>query len=130
MNGVTLKRLRKNYGCPVELTLDFVGGKWRTVILAWLKESPHRYGELRNRIPGLADKVLTQRLKELESLGLVCRKTADARRSSHVYALTPRGETLRPALDALYQWGAAMAPELKVRIAATTLKPARRGRTA
>jgi DNA-binding HxlR family transcriptional regulator len=109
----------------VELTLDFVGGKWRTVILAWLKESPHRYGELRKRIPGLADKVLTQRLKELEALGLISRKLADRPRSSHVYALTARGETLRPVLDALYQWGAAMAPDLKVRIGPSPAKPAR-----
>src|SRR4051812_22027803 len=63
-NGDPVKRLSKTYGCPVELTLDFVGGKWRTVILAWLKEAPHRYGELRKRMPGVADKVLTQRLKE------------------------------------------------------------------
>ena len=61
-----MKRLSRNYGCPVELSLAFVGGKWRTVILAWLKEAPHRYGELRKRMPGLADKVLTQQLKELE----------------------------------------------------------------
>jgi len=54
-----MKRLSRNYGCPVELSLAFVGGKWRTVILAWLKEAPHRYGELRKRMPGLADKVLT-----------------------------------------------------------------------
>jgi len=46
----------------VELSLAFVGGKWRTVILAWLKETPHRYAELRKRMPGVADKVLTQQL--------------------------------------------------------------------
>lgn len=111
-----MKRLRKNYGCPVEFSLDFIGGKWRAVILAWLKEAPHRYGELRKRMPGLTDKVLTQRLKELESLGLVAKKPARRPRATHVYALTARGESLRPALDALYAWGATLAPELKVRI--------------
>ena len=117
-----LKRLKKKYGCPVELSLEFVGGKWRTVILAWLKESPHRYGELRRRIPGLADKVLTQRLKELEAFGLVARRPMRGRqnRALHVYALTARGESLRPVLDALYSWGSAIAPELKVRLASTT----------
>ena len=116
-NGDTLKRLRRNYGCPVELSLDFVGGKWRTVILAWLKEAPHRYGELRKRVPGLTDKVLTQRLRELETLGLIAKQPVGRQRSTHVYGLTRRGESLRPVLDALYDWGAAIAPELKIGIA-------------
>lgn len=120
-----MKRLRRNYGCPVELSLDFVGGKWRTVILAWLKESPHRYGELRKRMPGLADKVLTQRLKELELLGLISKKPSDRLRSTYRYELTARGESLRPVLDALYEWGSAIAPELRVRLG---LAPAKRSR--
>lgn len=111
-----MKKLSKRYGCPVELTLEFVGRKWRTVILAWLKEAPHRYGELRQRVPGISDKILTQRLKELESLGLIARRPTGRHRASHVYELTPRGESLRPVLDALYAWGKSMAPALKVRI--------------
>lgn len=120
-----MKQLRTTYGCPVELSLDFVGGKWRTVILAWLKEAPHRYSELRERIPGLADKVLTQRLKELETLGLVAKRRVDKNRASLAYTLTARGESLRPVLDALYAWGAALAPELKVRIGNAAAKSAR-----
>ena len=112
-----MKRLRRDYGCPVELSLDFVGGKWRTVILAWLKEAPHRYGELRKRVPGLTDKVLTQRLRELETLGLIAKQPVGRQRSTHVYGLTRRGESLRPVLDALYDWGAAIASELKIGIA-------------
>jgi len=102
----------------VELSVEFLGGKWRTVILAWLKEAPHRYGELRQRMPGLADKVLTQRLKELEAFGLIARRLVDGNRQrrTHLYELTPRGRSLRPVLDALHAWGSATAPELKVRI--------------
>ena len=107
-----MKRLRARYGCPVELTLEFVGGKWKTVILAWLKEAPHRYGELRGRMPGITDKVLTQRLKDLEMLGLVERSGP----KREIYRLTPRGEALRPVLDALYAWGAEMAPHLEVEV--------------
>jgi DNA-binding HxlR family transcriptional regulator len=47
-----MKRLRNTYTCPVELSLEFVGSKWRTVILAWHEETPHRYSELRERIIG------------------------------------------------------------------------------
>jgi DNA-binding HxlR family transcriptional regulator len=118
--GEALKKLSKSYGCPVELSLEFVGRKWRTVILAWLKEAPHRYSELRRRVPGLSDKVLTQRLKELEALGLVARKTLSRQRTTHVYELTARGESLRPVLDALHRWGSAMAPVLKVRVGPPT----------
>ena len=117
------KRLRKRYGCPVELSLEFVGGKWKTVILAWLKEAPHRYGELRARIPGLADKVLTERLQELEDLGLVTKEAAP--RATHVYRLTARGESLRPVLDSLYLWGKQMAVELDVRVGERQVRPRR-----
>lgn len=111
-----VSQLRKHYGCPVELSLEFVGGKWKTVILAWLKEAPHRYGELRSRLPGVADKVLTQRLKELEALGLVAKAPIDEQRAVHVYRLTERGESLRPILDSLYVWGSTMAEELNVEV--------------
>ncbi|MDT2019826.1 helix-turn-helix domain-containing protein [Methylocella sp. CPCC 101449] len=90
------------YGCPIELALDVIGGKWKTVILARLKDAPLRYGELRRAIPTLADKVLTQRLRELEDSGLVERSDRDG---ASVYALTARGLTLGPALEALYAWG-------------------------
>jgi DNA-binding HxlR family transcriptional regulator len=80
------------------------------------KEAPHRYGELRKKIPGLSDKVLTQRLRELESRGLVVKKRVAKDRAAQAYALTARGESLRPVLDALYGWGAKTAPEFKVRI--------------
>jgi DNA-binding HxlR family transcriptional regulator len=120
-----MKRLRKSYGCPVELSLDLVGGKWCTVILAWLKEAPHRYGELRDRMPGLADKVLTQRLKELESRGLVAKTRRDKAGTGHAWQLTKRGESLRPALEALYAWGEAMAADMDVRIAPRVVKSSR-----
>jgi DNA-binding HxlR family transcriptional regulator len=111
-----MKRLKASYGCPVELALAFVGGKWKTLILAWLKEAPHRYGDLRARLPGISDKMLTERLKDLERLELIEKQPGDGE-SATVYRLTERGESLRPVLDALYQWGAMVAPEL-----ATTLR--------
>lgn len=113
-----MKRLRARYGCPVEFTVDVVGGKWKTVILAWLKEAPHRYGELRARMPGISDKILTERLKDLENMDLVAVGPADENRSVRVYRLTERGESLRPVLDALYAWGEQAAPDWSV-----TIKP-------
>ena len=109
-----MKHLRTHYGCPVELALEFVGGKWKTVILSYLKESPHRYKELRARLPGVADKVITERLKDLERLGLIVKTRSSEGHSAHVYQLTERGESLRPVLSELYAWGSAMAAKIKV----------------
>jgi DNA-binding HxlR family transcriptional regulator len=111
-----MKRLKSSYGCEVELALEFVGGKWKTVILAYLKEEPHRYRDLRTRIGGISDKVLTERLKDLEQLGLVEKRPGAADGGSKVYHLSDRGESLRPVLDALYRWGGAIAQELPTTI--------------
>jgi DNA-binding HxlR family transcriptional regulator len=109
-----MKRLRKRYGCPVELALDLIGGKWKMVILSRIKENPQRYADLRRDIPDISDKELTSKLKSLEQAGLI-RKTRDSDdgRMSH-YILTDRAENLRPALQALYDWGAGLAEELDI----------------
>ncbi|MER8732271.1 helix-turn-helix transcriptional regulator [Mesorhizobium sp. M1227] len=64
------------YGCPVEFALDALGGKWKTVILARIKEQPMRYSDLRRLIPSLSDKMLTQRLAELVEIGFVTLQTS------------------------------------------------------
>jgi DNA-binding HxlR family transcriptional regulator len=102
------------FGCPVELALTVMGGKWKTIILARLKQGPMRYGELRKVVPGLAEKVLTQRLRELERDGFVTRVLAAERRATR-YALSARGRSLSPALEALYAWGERAARETGAR---------------
>ena len=104
------RAVSKIYGCPVELALDMIGGKWKTVIVARLEQGPMRYGELRRAIPNLSDKVLTERLRDLEGRGLVIHG-ADGR-----YALTERGLSLAPALQALFDWGTIIAPEVGAKI--------------
>lgn len=116
-----LKRLPATFGCPVELTLEILGGKWKPVILAHLKDGALRYGELRARIPNLSDKVLTERLRDLEDRGLVIRQSTrgSGRRGERpqvVYRLTKRGNSLRPVLTALYAWGEDAAPDLGVTV--------------
>lgn len=81
------------------------------MILARLKDNPLRYGELRRLIPDLSDKVLTERLRDLRDTGLV-ETTGEG--GATRYALTARGESLRPVLEALYAWGEAAAAEAKV----------------
>ncbi|WP_206791385.1 helix-turn-helix domain-containing protein [Amycolatopsis sp. MtRt-6] len=101
----------KRYHCATELAVELIGGKWKPVILAHLKEGTHRYGELRRRMPGVSEKMLTQQLRELAADGLVRREEFDGRVPHVEYHLTAVGEELRPALTALYEWGERRAAE-------------------
>ncbi|MGX5844614.1 winged helix-turn-helix transcriptional regulator [Mesorhizobium sp. ArgA1] len=91
------------YGCPVEFALDALGGKWKTVIIARIKQGPLRYSELRRLIPSLSEKMLTQRLADLVEIGFVVLETSPDGKAR--YALTKRGHDLAGALQALYDWG-------------------------
>jgi len=106
-----VNNLPKFVSCPVELSLTLISGKWKPVLLAHLKEGPLRYGDLRKLVPRLSDKMLTQRLAELQALGLVTRTSRQG-----PYRLSKKGETLRPALQGLYDWGELQARELGVSI--------------
>jgi DNA-binding HxlR family transcriptional regulator len=112
MSGVK-PYLQATFGCPVELALELIGGKWTTVLLAHLKESPRRYAELRRLVPRISDKMLTQRLKALMDTQLVQRVSQGG---ATTYRLGPRGESLRPVLDQLYAWGQQQARELGARV--------------
>ena len=108
------KSFDRVFSCPVELALEVIGGKWKAVILAHLKESPRSYGELRRLVPRMSEKMLTQRLAELTALGLVAKKTK--------YALTMRGRSSSRVLGELYAWGQAIAPTLGARIGPPALR--------
>jgi DNA-binding HxlR family transcriptional regulator len=87
--------------CPTNSSANL----WKTAILCLLKEGgTMRYGQLRTFLPRVSDKVLTERLKELEALGLVA-KSATSGSHSTLYRLTERGESLRAVLAGIYQWG-------------------------
>ncbi|MEV7028198.1 helix-turn-helix domain-containing protein [Kitasatospora sp. NPDC093558] len=103
--------------CAVELSLEVLGGKWATVVLAHLKEGVHRYGALRRRMPGVSEKVLVQRLRGLEARGLIERRVDDAVPPGVEYRLTEEGMSLVPVLEALYVWGERRAARTGVRIA-------------
>ena len=110
----------KQYNCAVELAVDVIGGKWRPVILAHLKEGVHRYGELRRRIPDMSEKMLAQRLRELQEDGLVERTEYEGRPAHVEYRLTEEGWSLAPVLQALYDWGTARAERTATPIATAT----------
>jgi DNA-binding HxlR family transcriptional regulator len=111
-----MSSISRSFSCGVELSLELLSGKWKPVILAHLKEGPLRYAELRALIPALSDKVLIQRLQDLERLGMIQRQKSGRRGARSIYQITPRGESLRPALEALQTWGNQIAKELGVSI--------------
>jgi DNA-binding HxlR family transcriptional regulator len=104
--------LNRKFSCGVELSLEILRGKWKPVILSHLKAGTLRYAELRTLIPRLSDKMLTQRLKDLEELGLVTRHKRGGRGANSHYELTRRGASLVPALQALYDWGELIAKDV------------------
>lgn len=110
------RKLKRTFSCGVELTLEIIGGKWKPVILAHLKQGALRYGELRARIPSLSDKMLTQRLKDLEESGLVRRRKSGGRGAPSSYELTSRAQSLRPALQVLNDWGERIAGEVGAKV--------------
>jgi DNA-binding HxlR family transcriptional regulator len=92
--------------CPVKLTVDLIGGKWKTLILYYLKRGPQRTGVLQQRIEGVSKKMLTQQLRALERDGLIKRKDYAEVPPKVEYALTAHGETLKPILGLMAAWGA------------------------
>lgn len=92
--------------CGLARAAEIVGQRWTLLILRDLSVGPRRYTELVAGLPGIPTNTLASRLKELEDEGIVERTAPSGAERSIVYALTPRGEELRPALDALSRWGA------------------------
>jgi len=93
-------------GCPVEAVLDLIGGRWKGMVLYNLMEGPVRFNELRRRIPGATQRVLTRQLRELEKAGLVARLVTPSVPPRVDYELTELGRSLAPVIAALRDWGA------------------------
>lgn len=96
---------KKVYLCPVEVTLDAIDGRWKTLILWELRDKTLRFSEVRRRMPEITQRVLTQQLRELEADGIVRRKVYPVIPPRVEYSLTDLGRSLRPVLDVMCAWG-------------------------
>ena len=94
------------FNCPVEVTIQLIGGKYKAVILWHLMNQTLRYSELHKRMPQATDKMLAQQLRELEKDGLIDRKVYPVVPPKTEYSLTDFGKSLTPILDELCNWGA------------------------
>lgn len=99
---------RRDFGqyCGLARALELVGERWALLIVRDLTVWPRRYTDLLEGLPGIPTNVLSTRLKELEHSGVVERRVAPAPQRGVVYALTPLGQELEPAILALGRWGA------------------------
>ncbi|RED55082.1 winged helix-turn-helix transcriptional regulator [Cohnella lupini] len=95
----------KTYVCDLEITLDFIGGKWKPLIIYFLIKGPKRTGELKTLLQSISQKMLIQSLKELEHDKLISRKVYNQRPPKVEYSITEIGQTLEPMLRALCAWG-------------------------
>jgi DNA-binding HxlR family transcriptional regulator len=91
--------------CPVATTVNLIGNKWKILILRDLLTGTKRFGELRKSVSGISQKVLTDNLRSLEDDGIVIRNIFAEIPPRVEYSLSELGETLRPIIDVMAEWG-------------------------
>lgn len=91
--------------CPVATTVQLIGSKWKLLILRDLLTGTKRYGELKRSLTGISQKVLTASLKSMVEDGIVIRKDYAQVPPKVEYSLSELGESMRPVIDAMEQWG-------------------------
>jgi DNA-binding HxlR family transcriptional regulator len=91
--------------------IELVGKRWTGAILLVLMDGPLHFSGIRQLVPELSDRLLSERLKELEGEGIVERRVLDGSPVRVEYSLTPKGEALEPALRALKQWAHENLPQ-------------------
>lgn len=99
------EKIKELPACPVETTLTLIGDKWKVLILRDLMHGTKRFGELKKSIGTVSQKVLTAQLRDMEANGLVHREVYAEVPPRVEYSLTELGQSLKPILDAMWDWG-------------------------
>ncbi|MCC5824053.1 MAG: helix-turn-helix transcriptional regulator [Phycisphaerales bacterium] len=103
---------RKDVGCPVEVTLGIIGGRWKAMVIHELIPGTRRFNELNRALRGISHRTLAQQLRELEQRGIVTRTVHAEIPPKVEYELTELGRSLEPVLMAMHDWAVQHHNEL------------------
>ena len=98
-------KCKSTFHCPVEATLDLIGGKYKALILWYLTDKTLRYNELAKRLPQATPKMLTRQLRELENDNLIIRTVYPVVPPKVEYSLSDFGKSIVPVLKSMCDWG-------------------------
>ncbi|MFD2935384.1 winged helix-turn-helix transcriptional regulator [Spirosoma flavum] len=104
----------KEFTCPMDLTMDYLAGRWKTVVLWYLIQDKKRFSELSRLIPNMTEKMLSLQLRQLEADGLIWRQVHAEVPPRVEYGLTEAGQTLIPILKAMSSWGLKKAVKQEI----------------
>lgn len=100
-----MKRKDELPPCPVATTVQLIGSKWKLLILRNLLARPWRFNELQKSLDGISQRVLTQSLRSLEADGIITRTVYPEVPARVEYAMSDLGESMRPIIEAMENWG-------------------------
>lgn len=96
---------KKPPNCPVEITMQFIGDRWRIIITAYLMLGNKTFMELKESIEEISLNILSRKLTELIDCGVIYKKKCCSDTDKDYYCLTELGESLRGIVDSIYEWG-------------------------
>jgi DNA-binding HxlR family transcriptional regulator len=102
---VPLRRRNPVSDCPLTAALAAIGSKWKLIIIYWLAEEPRHFAGLRQLMPSISQKVLTEQLRELMADEIVLRDATGAVPAPVIYSLTDYGRSLLPIVNTVRTWG-------------------------
>lgn len=109
--------MKSEYNCPVEATMDVIGGKWKVLIIHHLLDGTKRFNELKRLLPNVTHRMLSSQLRELEKSGMVNRRVYAQVPPKVEYSMTPQGRSLEKVLWVMHKWGDDLlnsSPELRL----------------
>ncbi|MEM6803625.1 MAG: helix-turn-helix domain-containing protein [Bacteroidota bacterium] len=99
------RMLNQDFHCALDVTMHYIGGKWKTVVLWYLRKEKKRFGELKALIPDITDKMLSIQLRALVEDGIINRTVFPEVPPRVEYSLTDEGKSLIPVVEAIASWG-------------------------
>ena len=96
--------MTKHVGCPTEITLDVISGRWKVMVIFWLFQEKRRFNQLQRDLSGITHRTLAKQLREMEADGLVEREDFGEIPPRVEYRLTTLGRSLEPVLAAMHEW--------------------------